>query len=509
MELEDRVGRRLASFDQDAVVRRIWQGDFTVWRDDPTEISDRLGWLTVHNAMHDQVAELQAFASRCASDGMTHAVLAGMGGSSLAPEVLRETIGVSAGMLDLVVLDTTHPDQILAVQRSLPLDRTLFVIASKSGTTTETLSHFAYFWEKVPDGSRFVCITDAGTPLEKLAAEHGFRRTFLNPSDIGGRYSALSYFGLVPGALIGADLDGLLHRATEMAQGCAADVPVERNPGARLGATIGEAALVGKDKLTLLLDHHVRAFGYWVEQLIAESTGKEGKGIVPVEGEDLGEPGVYGADRLFVGVGADSVAKALGALQDAGHPVIHLELENAVDLGGEFFRWEFATAVAGAVLGINPFDQPNVQEAKDATRRLLAQGDLPDPGYDDLAPLVQQVRPGDYLAIQAYLPRNQETERRLHAARIRLRDRLHVATTLGFGPRFLHSTGQLHKGGPNTGVFIQVVEPPAEDAPIPGASFTFGTLIAAQALGDLQSLRAHGRRVARVRLADLDAFAEA
>jgi glucose-6-phosphate isomerase len=507
--LEDRVGRRLASFDQDAVIRRIWQKDFTVWRDDPTEISDRLGWLTVHDAMHGQVAELEAFASHCAADGLTHAVLAGMGGSSLAPEVLRETMGVSQGMLDLVVLDTTHPDQILAAERSLPLDRTLFVIASKSGTTTETLSHFAYFWEKVPDGSRFVAITDAGTPLEQLAAEHGFRRTFLNPPDIGGRYSALSYFGLVPGALIGADLDGLLPRAIEMARACAADVPAANNPGARLGATIGEAALTGRDKLTLVLDHHVRAFGYWVEQLIAESTGKEGKGIVPVDGEDLGEPAVYGADRLFVGIGPDSVGKALGVFQDADHPVIHLELEDAIELGGEFFRWEFATALAGAVLGINPFDQPNVQEAKDATKRLLAQGDPPDPGYDDLGPLVQQVRPGDYLAIQAYLPRNQETERRLHAARMRLRDRLKVATTLGFGPRFLHSTGQLHKGGPNTGVFIQIVEPPDEDAPIPGEPYTFGQLIAAQALGDLQSLREHGRRVARVRLADLDAAADA
>jgi glucose-6-phosphate isomerase len=507
--LEDRVGRRLASFDQNAVIRRIWQKDFTVWRDDPAEISDRLGWLTVHDAMRDHIDELEAFASRCAADGLTHAVLAGMGGSSLAPEVLRETMGVSAGRLDLVVLDTTHPDQILAAERSLPLDRTLFVIASKSGTTTETLSHFAYFWEKVPDGSRFVAITDAGTPLEQLAAEHGFRRTFLNPSDIGGRYSALSYFGLVPGALIGADLDGLLHRAIEMAHACAADVPAANNPGAWLGATIGEAALAGRDKLTLVLDHHVRAFGYWVEQLIAESTGKEGKGIVPVEGEDLGGPGVYKTDRLFVGIGPDSVGKALSALQDAEHPVIHLELEDAIELGREFFRWEFATALAGAVLGINPFDQPNVQEAKDATKRLLAQGDLPDPGYDDLGPLVQQVRPGDYLAIQAYLPRNQETERRLHAARMRLRDRLKVATTVGFGPRFLHSTGQLHKGGPNTGVFIQVVEPPDEDAPIPGEPYTFGTLIAAQALGDLQSLRGHGRRVARLRLADLDAAAEA
>ncbi|HEY3209129.1 MAG TPA: glucose-6-phosphate isomerase [Actinomycetota bacterium] len=502
--MDDRVALRLAAFDQNDTIRRIWHEDFTVWRDDPTEITDRLGWLTVSEGMQERVPELEEFASSCAADGLTHAVLAGMGGSTLAPEVLRETFGVSPGRLDLVVLDTTHPDQILAVERSLPIDRTLFVIASKSGTTTETLSHFAYFWEKVPDGSRFVAITDPGTPLEKLAAERGFRRVFLNPPDIGGRYSALSYFGLVPGSLVGVDLDELLDRAISMADACASDAPAANNPGARVGAAIGEAALAGRDKLTLILDPIVRTFGYWVEQLIAESTGKEGKGVVPVEGEDLGDPTVYGSDRLFVGIGGDNVDKGLAPIRDAGHPAIHLWLEDAIELGRELFRWEFATAVAGAVLGIHPFDQPNVQEAKDATRRLLARGDVPDPGHDDLGRLLQQVRPGDYVAIQAYLPRDQDTERRLQETRMRLRDRLRVATTVGFGPRFLHSTGQLHKGGPNTGVFIQVVDPPAEDAPIPGQPYSFGTLIAAQAVGDLQSLRAHGRRVARVGLADLE-----
>ncbi|HYT79530.1 MAG TPA: glucose-6-phosphate isomerase [Actinomycetota bacterium] len=506
-ELEDRVSVRLAAFDQNDTIRRIWHRDFTVWGDDPAEISDRLGWLTVHEVMRERVPELEQFASICAADGLTHAVLAGMGGSSLAPEVLRDTFGVSRGMLDLVVLDTTHPDQILAVERSIPTDRTLFVIASKSGTTTETLSHFAYFWEKVPDGSRFVAITDPGTPLEKLASERGFRRAFLNPPDIGGRYSALSYFGLVPGALIGSDLDGLLEAAIAMAQACASAAPSGSNPGARIGAVIGEAAMAGRDKLTLVLDENVRTLGYWLEQLIAESTGKGGKGIVPVEGEDLGEPVVYGADRLFVGIGAESTDKELAPLRDARQPIIHLWLDDPIDLGREFFRWEFATAVAGAVLGIQPFDQPNVQEAKDATKKILARGELPDPGRDDLDSLLRQVRPGDYLAIQAYLPRNQDTERRLHEARMRLRDRLKVATTVGFGPRFLHSTGQLHKGGPNTGVFVQVVERPEEDVPIPGQPFSFGRLMAAQALGDLHSLREHGRTVARVRLADLEAAA--
>ena len=269
--LQEAVAHRLALFDRSDIISRIWGKDFTVWRDDPTEIADRLGWLTVHEEMRGRVPELREFASSCAADGLTNAVLAGMGGSSLAPEVLRDTFGVAPGMLDLIVLDSTHPDQVLAVERNLPLDKTLFVIASKSGTTTETLSHFAHFWEKVPVGARFVAITDAGTPLEELAAERGFRRTFLNPPDIGGRYSALSYFGLVPGALIGANLDELLDQAASMADACASGVRTADNPGARVGAVIGEAALAGRDKLTLVLDHHVRTFGYWLEQLIAES----------------------------------------------------------------------------------------------------------------------------------------------------------------------------------------------------------------------------------------------
>jgi transaldolase/glucose-6-phosphate isomerase len=502
--LDQEVSLRLARFDQDDTVRRIWRRDHTVWRPDPTEITNRLGWLTVHEVMRERCPELQAFAAQCAADGLTWAVLAGMGGSSLAPEVLRATFGVAPGMLDLVVLDTTHPDQILAVERQLDLDRTLFLIASKSGTTTETLSHLAYFWEKVPDGSKFVAITDPGTPLESLAHERAFRATFLNPPDIGGRYSALSYFGLVPGALIGADLDGLLDRAAEAAHACVPYVPLDDNPGAWLGALLGEGAREGRDKLTLVLDERIRTFGYWVEQLIAESTGKEGKGIVPVEGEDLGPPEVYGTDRLFVAMGEQKLNEALRPLGEAGHPITHLVLDDPIELGREFFRWEFATAVAGAVLGIQPFDQPNVQEAKDNTKRLLAAGEISDPGYDDLEALLSQVRPGDYLAIQAYLPRDEATERRLHDARVRLRDRLKVATTVGFGPRFLHSTGQLHKGGPNTGVFVQVVERPHQDVPIPGQRYSFGTLLAAQSVGDLQSLRSHGRRVARVRLAELE-----
>jgi glucose-6-phosphate isomerase len=497
------VASRMKRLGDEDVVGRIWDEDHTVWRDDPTEITDRLGWLTVPETMRERGPELKRFAEECASDGLATAVLAGMGGSSLAPEVLRATLGVAPGMLDLVILDTTHPDQILAVERSLDLDKTLFIVSSKSGTTTETNSHFAYFWEKVRDGSRFIAITDPGTPLQELAKEHDFRRVFLNPPDIGGRYSALSYFGLVPAALIGADLDGLLEPAIQMAETCRSPA-WGGNSGAVLGAVIGEGHAAGRDKLTLFLPAESRAFGYWVEQLIAESTGKNGTGIVPVEGEDPGPAEAYGDDRLFVGVGAEDVRERLRPLENAGQPAVLLSFGESMQLGAAFFQWEFATAVTGAIIGIHPFDQPNVQEAKDATEKVLSSDEEGKAWVGDLDTLLGEVRPGDYLAIQAFLPRNAETEGRLHDARMKLRDRLKVATTVGFGPRFLHSTGQLHKGGPNTGVFIQVVEPPDEDITIPGQPYSFGRLLAAQAEGDLRSLQSHDRRVARVRLNGLE-----
>ena len=502
-DLQRAVSERAERLDRDNMVRRIWKKDHTVWRDDPTEIADRLGWLTVPEQLRQHTDDLKRFAEECAADGLTTAVLAGMGGSSLAPEVLRATFGVAAGMLDLIVLDTTHPDQILAVERSLDLEKTLFIISSKSGTTMETNSHFAYFWDKVGRGSRFIAVTDPGTPLEKLAKDHGFRRAFVNPADIGGRYSALSYFGLVPGALIGMDVEGLLDRAIDMARTCRLQAS-KGNTGAGLGALMGEAAIAGRDKLTLVLSDEIRSFGYWVEQLIAESTGKGGRGIVPVEGEDVGSPGVYGDDRLFVMLGREEVMDGVDLLQEARQAVDGYWLQDRLDLGAAFFYWEFATAVAGAIMGINPFDQPNVQEAKDATEKVLSSDEAAEPRVGDLDALLGDVRPGDYIAIQAFLSRNENIERRLHQARMRLRDRLRVATTVGFGPRFLHSTGQLHKGGPNTGVFIQVVDPPTEDIPIPGKPYSFGRLIAAQAEGDLRSLQSHGRRVVRVGLSDLE-----
>ena len=486
--LAESVQKRLAEMEKAEVPRRIWALDHTVWKPDPTEIADRLGWLSLPEKMHDQVDQLQNFAESCA--GYDRIVLLGMGGSSLAPEVFSKTFGGKS----LTALDTTHPEAVLGVEKSGDLGSTLFIVASKSGGTVETLSHFAYFFDKVRDGSQFVAITDPGTPLEALARAKGFRRVFLNPADIGGRYSALSYFGLVPAALIGMDLDALLDSAEEMACACADCVPVAENPGLWLGALIGEAAIAGRDKLTLLLPEEISAFGAWLEQLIAESTGKEGSGIVPVAGEPEGAPDVYGDDRLFVSLGVETALE----------PSVVIPFDGAEKLGAEFFRWEFATAVAGHVLGIHPFDQPNVQEAKDATRRLLDEEALPPEPYDDLGALLEKVRPGDYLAIQAYLPRTQENETKLQAARVRLRDRLRVATTVGFGPRFLHSTGQLHKVGPATGVFIQVVDEPSVDLPIPGKPYTFRRLLDAQSAGDLQALRARGRRVARVRLSDLE-----
>jgi len=490
------VSERLEQMDRDKVVERIWRKDHTVWKDDPTEITNRLGWLTVTDLMDERVGELEAFAKQAAADGFETAVLLGMGGSSLAPEVFMRTFGAADGALELIVLDTTHPATIGRTAGLLELPKTLFIVASKSGGTTETLSHFAHFWEATPNGKQFVAITDPGTPLESLAREHGFRSVFLNPDDIGGRYSALSYFGLVPAALIGAPLHEVLDSAEEMEVASARVVPAAQNPGATLGALMGEAARAGRDKITLALPEEISSLGGWVEQLIAESTGKEGKGIVPVVGEPLGPPDVYGQDRLFVAIGD---AHEIDALESAGHPVARLAFDGREQIGGEFFRWEMATAIAGWVLQINPFDQPNVQEAKDATKEILASGSVEDPGFDDLGALLKEVRDGDYVAILAYLDRTSETEDAIERVRLAIRDTYRVATTTGFGPRFLHSTGQLHKGGPNKGVFIQVVDATRSvDVPIPGQPYTFGTLIDAQALGDLRSLRTRGRRVARI-----------
>jgi glucose-6-phosphate isomerase len=499
------VEKALAELDAQDVLARMRQPDYTVWSDNPTEITEpnRLGWLDVASEMAKQTQDLKDFAASVAADGYTRAVLLGMGGSSLAPEVLQTTFGTSPGRLALHVLDATHPDQVLELTDTLDLDKTLFVVASKSGSTIETMSQFRYFWDLIPEGAHFIAITDPGSGLQKLGEEHGFRRVFLNRPDIGGRYSALSYFGLVPAALIGADLDALLGEAMAMASAC--ELPsAASNPGAWFGTVMAEAALAGRDKLMLFLPHPIDSYGDWVEQLLAESTGKQGKGIIPIVGETPAPPDTYGNDRFFVFIG-DSTDVA--GLEDAGQPVVQLPFSGREQLGAEFMRWEFATAIAGARLHINPFDQPNVQSAKDATSRILEQNVTDFPETPSISDLMKTVKPGDYICILAYLPREPSNETELQALRLVLRDRYLVPTMLGFGPRYLHSTGQLHKGGPNSGVFILITDDANRDAPIPGAPYTFDRLRTAQALGDLQSLQAAGRRVAHVHIEGDRAYA--
>jgi transaldolase/glucose-6-phosphate isomerase len=500
--LAPKVAERLDQAARDNLIGRIWSRDHTVWKPDPTEITDRLGWLDLPETMTERLDQLHAFAKEMRTDGFTHAVVLGMGGSSLAPEVERRVLGMAPDAMNLTILDTIHPGAIAALERRIDLDHTLFVVASKSGGTIETLSHFAYFFAKTGRGEQFVAVTDPGTPLEALARSRDFREVFLNPADVGGRYSALSLFGLLPAALLGADLEGILDTAAEMACACNRCVPCSENPGLWLGAVMGEAVRAGRDKLTLILPPELAPLGMWVEQLLAESTGKEGTGIVPVVDEDLAAPDRYGADRLFVALGDH---ERLSALEVTGHPVARLGPGVPARLGAEFFRWEFAIAVAGHVLGVNPFDQPNVIEAKEATRQILEEGRMEDPGRDDLEAFLRGIDQGDYVALQAFLDPTPQTAERLQRARLALRDRHRVATTLGFAPGYLHSTGQLHKGGPPSGVFIQIVDDARDiDLPIPGRPFTFKDLLDAQALGDLYSLRRRGCRVARVTLSQLE-----
>jgi transaldolase/glucose-6-phosphate isomerase len=513
--LQPAVDEAIGKLQEQDAPRRVWAKEASFWVPE-AEPGRWMGWLT----LPEQMLESLDLLLRRAEEAREYAdvVLLGMGGSSLCPDVLRNLFGPIEGHPRLHVLDTTDPGTVLALRRGLDLERTLFIAASKSGTTTETLSHLAYFWQETlragvrSPGHHFAAITDAGTELERIASERGFRWTFLNPPDVGGRYSALSYFGLVPGAMMGVDVQQLLERAREMSTMCGPSVPVARNPGIWLGATLGRLAELGRDKLTLLMSPPVASFGSWLEQLLAESTGKEGRGIVPVADEPPGPPDVYGDDRLFVqvrlGQEDDAVAETL---ERAGRPVVTLVMRDLLDLGGEFLRWEIATAVAGAMLGINPFDQPNVQESKDNTRRLLAEytssGHLPAveavPAAEAgpaLVDLLGRAPRGAYLAIMAYTARTQRSEAAIARIRQRVRDATRMATTAGYGPRFLHSTGQLHKGGPPTGLFLQVVQEDVEDVPIPQEPYGFSILKQAQALGDLQSLRARGYPILRVQL---------
>ena len=518
--LDGPVNARLQLLEQGAVVRRIDEKDPTLWSSDraaQSEIKDRLGWLQVADRMEERIPELSALRKELVAEGFTDALLMGMGGSSLAPEVFRQTFGRVKGALDVHVLDTTDPAAISAMEKQLNLTKTIFIVASKSGTTLETLSHYHYFWQQVGGkGRQFLAITDPHSQLAGEARAKGFRRTFLNPADIGGRYSALSYFGLVPAGLGGVDLNGLLDRAATMVESCSPSVPVGENPGAWLGAVFAESARTGRDKITIFAPAPVASFGLWAEQLIAESTGKQGRGLVPVADERLGPPDVYGKDRLFVRLalpGDDPDAAGFEALAQAGHPVVTLKLSDQLGIGAEFFRWEYAIAVAGSALGIDVFNQPNVQESKDLTKKVLAEGNPPTVGEGirwagqqgssltaAIEALLKQVNPGDYVALMAYIAPNAEHDATLGAIRLAIRDRLQAATTVGYGPRFLHSTGQLHKGGPNTGVFLQLVGDDVDDLAIPGEKFSFGVLKQAQALGDFQALKNHGRRVLRVQM---------
>ncbi|MEA2351835.1 MAG: transaldolase / glucose-6-phosphate isomerase [Thermoleophilaceae bacterium] len=517
-DLEPAIAERVRKAAEEDVARRIWKKDPTLWGGPGPEIGDRLGWLTIADQMLESAGDLKEFARACREDGLTDAVLLGMGGSSLAPEVFRRSFSDLDGMR-LHVLDTTDPGAILATEREIDLSKTLFVVSSKSGGTIETRSQFAYFHARVREavgdddaGSHFVAVTDPGTALADLAKEHGFLHVFEADPEIGGRYSALSYFGLVPAALMGVDVEAVLERAQVAEQACQHYDHSSNNSGLWLGVAMGELALHRRDKLTFAVAEPIGSFGLWVEQLIAESTGKEGKGILPVAGERVGAPDAYGDDRVFVHLQqADApeagFAKEMTELAKAGHPTFTLDVEGPEDLGRIFFFAEFATAVAGWVLGINPFDQPNVQEAKDNTAKVLdqwaAEGELPEePGADDegLRSLLQQAEPPHYVAIMGYVQPSDAFDEAVEELRTTIRDATKATTTFGYGPRFLHSTGQLHKGGPKTGVFLQLVHDGPDDVEIPGAGYTFGTLKNAQATGDLQTLRTHGLPAERVRL---------
>jgi glucose-6-phosphate isomerase len=420
-----------------------------------------------------------------------------MGGSSLAPEVLRQSFERGGGGLDLYVLDSTDPGAILAVESKIDLERTLFLISSKSGGTLEPRSQYAYFRSKIDNGRNFVAITDPGSSLEELAKSEGFRRVFLNDPDIGGRYSALSYFGLVPAALMGIDVKALLDRARIAEENCNQFDSSASNRGLWMGLAFGEAALSGRDKLTYIVDEPISAYGLWAEQLFAESTGKEGKGILPVAGEPVGSADVYGDDRLFFHLRAPDGPDQLEELRKAGHPVITAPFESAEDLGQIFFFAEFAVAVAGWVLGINPFNQPNVQEAKDATAKVLEEGiEEPESGKLD----VSGIAPPHYVAIQAFVQPSAEFDEAVTELREAIRKKTKATTTFGYGPRYLHSTGQFHKGGPPTGHFIQFVHDGDEDIEIPGAGYSFRTLKNAQAIGDYRTLQAHNLPVTHIRL---------
>ena len=511
-DLEPPLIERIRQAQAENVAQRIWARDESLWGGPGApEIGNRLGWLSISDKMLEHASELREFAEAARADGLDDAVLLGMGGSSLGPEVIRRSYGDVPDGMRLHVLDSTDPGAVLAVERGIDVDKTLFVVSSKSGGTIETLSHMRYFFERTGgDGSRFCAVTDPGSPLAELARERGFRKVFENDPDIGGRYSVLSYFGLVPAALAGVNVEAMLHQAQVAEQNCAQYDSPESNSGLWLGCVKGELAQQGRDKLTFAVSEPISSFGLWVEQLIAESTGKEGKGVLPVADEPLGDPEVYGDDRVFAYLrnedepDEDMDAK-IEALGRAGHPTATLSVTGgAADLGRIFFFAEFATAVAGWALEINPFDQPNVQEAKDNTGRIL-ESRLPEVDPGSLDALLDKATPPHYIAILGYVNPSDEFDEAVTELRKKLRERTKCTTTFGYGPRYLHSTGQYHKGGPPNGLFIQLYQPAAEDVEIPEAGYSFEHLKNAQALGDMETLRSHGLDVVRIEVDGPDA----
>ena len=511
------------------MIGRIWRREVSVWTSDPSgeaarSVANRLGWLDLPAGMQTELDRVEALAEELRREGIATIYLLGMGGSSLCAEVMRAVYGSREGFPKMVVMDTTDEAAITAVLAALEPRRALFLVASKSGGTVEPASMEKLFWERMTGilgdaaGRHFIAVTDPGTELAELARTRGYRHVFINPPDIGGRFSALSLFGLVPGAIIGAPMRDMLAGAVDMAEGCRQEN--HQNPGLQLGAFIGAAAAAGRDKLTVALPPSLASLGLWIEQLVAESTGKHGKGAVPVVDEPLGEPAAYGDDRCFVALSTDRDAPddaRLDALEAAGHPVLRLSTRIA-GLGAEFFRWEFATAIAGAILGINPFDEPNVSEAKEQTRALLARGNLSGgtpvaagggisvfssrfagaSPADVIRAAVASLGPRDYAAFLSYLPADAALEAAVADIRIAMRARAHVASTFGVGPRYLHSTGQYHKGGPNTIVAFVITGEDATETQVPDAPFSFKQLKRAQAVGDYQTLEAHDRRTVRI-----------
>lgn len=503
-ELGEAVAARVEQADNAGVVNRVWEGDEELWGGPGPEIGDRLGWLTIADRQLESADDLISFVDAVKADGFTHAALLGMGGSSLGPEVIRRSYTDADG-LELHVLDSTDPGAIHALEAAIDLEKTIFVVSSKSGGTVETLSHMKHFYEATGgNGAQFVAVTDPGSGLVDLAGERGFRRVFENDPDIGGRYSVLSYFGLVPAALMGVDLKAMLESAQEAEQGCRG----EFNAGMWLGVALGELSRLGRDKATFVVSPRIAAFGLWVEQLVAESTGKEGRGILPVADEPLGEPAVYGDDRVFIYLRDDEQPDAafddkVEALRSAGQPVITVTANGPGDLGKVFFTSEFAVAVSGWALEINAFDQPDVQEAKDNTAKVLEAEEPPhveDADDSALSALLSEAAPPNYVAIMGYVTPSEDFDAAVLELRSAIRDATRATTTFGYGPRFLHSTGQFHKGGPAEGIFLQLVHGAGQDLPVPEADYSFGQLIAAQATGDVLTLRDHELPVERVRL---------